>query len=239
MATPTSNEVLNIVADVDGDLILEVGKERTQNEDTEADIDGNPILKVSKEDNQSDESEQENVQNAEKSTPTMARILVSSKVLTLSSSVFKTMLSGNFREAQLPFSKESPPILRLPEDAPGPTGLLCRVLHYDNEALQGVSSEAIYAVATVSDKYDCSNAIKPLFRQHLYSGLREIPLYVWTHAVNTAYLFNDEETFFRLSQSAVRQLDSKTLISLASSDPPLQVRECFTGELSDVILHDT
>ncbi|KAL2434779.1 hypothetical protein ABEF95_007162 [Exophiala dermatitidis] len=127
MASLTSNEMPTIVADVDGDLILEVGKERSQNE----------------------ENEEEKVQEEAKSTPTMARILVSSKVLTLSSPVFKTMLSGNFREAQLPFRKESPPILRLPEDAPGPSGLLCRVLHYDNEALQDVSLEAIYAVGTV------------------------------------------------------------------------------------------
>ncbi|KAJ4527696.1 hypothetical protein HRR83_000449 [Exophiala dermatitidis] len=205
MASLTSSEVRTIVADADGDLILEVGKEHTQNEETKADLDGDLILEVDKEDGQGDENEEGEVQEQEKSTPKMARILVSTKVLTLSSPVFKTMLSGNFREAQLPFSKESPPILRLPEDAPGPTGLLCRVLHYDNEALQDVSFDGIYALATVSDKYDYSNAIKPLFRQHLYSGRREITMYDWIHTVNTAYLFNDEDAFYRLSQSAVQE----------------------------------
>ncbi|KAK6376222.1 hypothetical protein LTS17_007473 [Exophiala oligosperma] len=56
---------------------------------------------------------------------------VSSKILILSSPVFKAMLTGPFREGQLILSNDDPPILDLPEDDPQAMELMFRILHHD------------------------------------------------------------------------------------------------------------
>ncbi|KFY21379.1 hypothetical protein V493_07453 [Pseudogymnoascus sp. VKM F-4281 (FW-2241)] len=99
-------------------------------------------------------------------------LVVSSKVLSLASPVFKAMFCGNFKESiELAVKKTSleptslePYGISLPEDDADATTILCRVLHYKiDEIPEKPTTICLEKLAFLSDKYQCVNAL-------MYSG---------------------------------------------------------------------
>jgi len=92
------------------------------------------------------------------------RLLVSTTVLSLASSVFRAMFDGPFKEGvelRRNQKTEKPVELSLPEDNPAGMWLLCSLLHFalsrDDSLLS--HSANLFAMSIVSDKYDCNHAL--------------------------------------------------------------------------------
>jgi len=86
---------------------------------------------------------------------------VQSKILAISSKVFKTLLSPRFREGTdltLTGTVETP----LPDDDPDAMIVICNILHLRNDevAISGTTVEQLLTIATWTDKYDCSRAMR-------------------------------------------------------------------------------
>ena len=116
------------------------------------------------------------------------------------------MLCGNFAEAQAPFLPSHPPTVSLPEDDPETVLLLSKILHHDPSAQDKASYDLICELATLSDKYDCGEALQDWFRgqvsQYLHLSHDFIDLGVnveyWkdgTQFTVISYLVDDYEVF--------------------------------------------
>ncbi|KIW23413.1 uncharacterized protein PV07_11612 [Cladophialophora immunda] len=95
------------------------------------------------------------------------RIVASSKVLTIGSPVFKTMLHGSFAEGQLCFNQGNPPTVSLPEDNPQATLLFCEIVHYSRGVHQFKGYKALHGLGVFADKYDCTRALRSWFHGQL------------------------------------------------------------------------
>ncbi|KAK2016049.1 hypothetical protein LZ32DRAFT_656095 [Colletotrichum eremochloae] len=139
--------------DKDGDLILHVSGMGLV--DTDADADAGVA-----EGEESGEDLGEKLANYEQVANDELR--VSSKVLMLSSLVFKAMLGGKFKEAA-ELSKNTgsadPYSIDLPDDDVEAMVILCQILHnvYVAERPKPV---VLSKLAFVSDKYECNQALK-------------------------------------------------------------------------------
>src|SRR5438045_1944416 len=89
------------------------------------DPDGDAILQV---------GENPTHQSNDEGSGCALQIRISTKLLAMSSPVFKAMLSGRFAEGQLPFTKENPPSLVLPEDDPDAVRNYCKIIHHAQDA---------------------------------------------------------------------------------------------------------
>ncbi|KAH8686212.1 hypothetical protein BGZ61DRAFT_355339 [Ilyonectria robusta] len=104
--------------------------------------------------------------NDDPSKPETRDILVSSKILSTASPVFQVMLDGRFREGvQLSDAKTSPdkePFrLSLPDDDFAAMLLLCKVLHFKvSDIAARPNSDLLLALASVCDKYQCTQTLK-------------------------------------------------------------------------------
>ncbi|KIV79516.1 hypothetical protein PV11_07073 [Exophiala sideris] len=145
--------------------------------------------------------------------------LVPHEALTASSPVFKAMLDGHFREAQLQFSTNKPPTLELPEDHPEALTTLCDILCDKDELGTGMTFSAIRHVAMLSNKYDCTKHVRPWFRWQILRKTHSEE--VWTgvsgdvqrwlpedlaDSLVSAYLLDDAHIFDLLSTVAVKTL---------------------------------
>ncbi|KAK0640759.1 hypothetical protein B0T16DRAFT_418419 [Cercophora newfieldiana] len=101
-------------------------------------------------------------------TPQRTYLRVSSKILSLASPVFKTMLSGSFREAsdftahnlKSPTSSEKF-TLSFPEDDATAMTLLLRILHFDYDNVQArPTPKLLEQLAFLTDKYQCMHVLK-------------------------------------------------------------------------------
>ncbi|KAH8663685.1 hypothetical protein BGZ60DRAFT_411902 [Tricladium varicosporioides] len=91
-------------------------------------------------------------------------LIVSSKVLSLASPVFRVMISGKFKEgvelAEKTASLETYD-LPLPEDDADATIVLCRVLHFSiKDVPEKPTTVCLEKLAYLCDKYQCINAMK-------------------------------------------------------------------------------
>ncbi|KAF2491816.1 hypothetical protein BU16DRAFT_443687, partial [Lophium mytilinum] len=90
-----------------------------------------------------------------------AHLLVSSKVLSLASSVFNAMFTHGFSEGEGLTSK-SPRLIPLPDDDPPAMTLLCHILHFRTSSIPMERDVAALAeLAILCDKYDCAGPVKP------------------------------------------------------------------------------
>ncbi|KAI9818896.1 MAG: hypothetical protein M1827_007717 [Pycnora praestabilis] len=85
-------------------------------------------------------------------------IRVSSKVLTLASSVFKVMLGPSFAEGNGLHSGELCR-LNLPEDNAAAMAVLCQVLHFHRNVPVEIHLKRLYGIAVLCDKYNCVSAV--------------------------------------------------------------------------------
>ena len=95
-----------------------------------------------------------------------ALIRVHSKVLSLASPVFAAMLSPRFAEGQALEEKKgtvnSPTAIDLPDDDPEAMSLICRILHFKEDAAQRpyyVPFDTRVRLAQICEKYDLSRAL--------------------------------------------------------------------------------
>ena len=95
-------------------------------------------------------------------------LLVSSKILTLASPVFKAMLGYRFKEGSTARSAEHPLELPLPDDNPEALALLCHTLHFSVRPESMKPDIAMqFELAFVADKYDCIASIHAFSEQWL------------------------------------------------------------------------
>jgi hypothetical protein len=86
-------------------------------------------------------------------------ILVSSKVLTLTSPVFAAMFRNRFQEGTNLSSGCLHPI-PLPDDDPAAFTLLCNILHHrSSEIPLAIDFDSLANLAILCDKYDCAGAV--------------------------------------------------------------------------------
>ena len=89
------------------------------------------------------------------------RFLVSSQVLGLASPVFARLFQGNMSEGEKLRNGESL-CVELPEDDADAMEIIFRVLHHDPGLIRiSKSLESLAVLAVHSDKYDCSNSLRP------------------------------------------------------------------------------
>lgn len=88
-----------------------------------------------------------------------ARLLVSSKVLSLASPVFAAMFSPRFKEGSS-LNPGCPSEVPLPEDDPEAMTLLCNCLHFRTDHIpRNVDFSLLKALAILCDKYNVARAI--------------------------------------------------------------------------------
>lgn len=82
-------------------------------------------------------------------------IKVSSKVLSVSSMVFKAMFSRNLKQGTTPHE------MILLNDDPDATSSLCHILHHNTDGLSFPDdADKVMKFVTVMDEYDCAKASK-------------------------------------------------------------------------------
>jgi hypothetical protein len=89
----------------------------------------------------------------------IARLLVSSKVLSLASPVFAAMFSPRFKEGSS-LDPACPSEVPLPDDDPEAMTLLCNCLHFRTDHIpRNVEFSLLKALAILCDKYNVAKAI--------------------------------------------------------------------------------
>ena len=136
-------------------------------------------------------------------------IRVHSKVLSLASPVFAAMLSPRFAEGQaLEENKgtvDSPTAINLPDDDPEAMSLICRVLHFKDDATQGKSypSKILIGMAVICDKYNISRALSPWSYIWMEKFHREAK-HEWLDIAWISYAFQHHKTFWMETRNVIR-----------------------------------
>ncbi|KAK5021321.1 hypothetical protein LTS07_011064 [Exophiala sideris] len=135
---------------------------------------------------------------------------VTSKVMKLASTVFKTMLQAErFLEGWLALNEDIPPYLALPDDDPAAMTTLCRIIHSKQKPSYATIISDILNLAILTDKYDCVPAIQPWFTSCLNQELStsgSINVADLPHMLSAAYLFDDRTSFYGLTMAAIKSL---------------------------------
>ncbi|KAK4542583.1 hypothetical protein LTR36_006631 [Oleoguttula mirabilis] len=135
-------------------------------------------------------------------------IRVSSAVLSIGSSVFKAMLSPNFKEGlELAFSS-APIEIPLPDDDATAMEVLCNVLHHRNDTVPvaaSLTASRLLQIAQASDKYDCAVALQPTARCWLAELGRMTRTEERRTLITAAYVFNDAHAFKEFGRCVVLQ----------------------------------
>ncbi|KAK1807533.1 hypothetical protein LTR12_018119 [Friedmanniomyces endolithicus] len=86
---------------------------------------------------------------------------VSSKILSVASTFFKTMFESGFREALEPHFDLTPTQIPLPDDDRIALTTVCRVVHYRaREAPQALTADDLVRIEAICDKYDFTEALQ-------------------------------------------------------------------------------
>ena len=140
--------------------------------------------------------------------------LISSKVLSLASPVFKAMFNSKFLEGSTIRSAQNPLELSLLDDNPNALAVLFHNLHFSSEwkSLK-LGVDLLLDVAQLSDKYDCTTSIAAESGRWLNS-LRESdhrPLSVVWKLSTIAFLMGHINEFSRLTLDLVYNLSAAEL----------------------------
>ncbi|MCJ1361914.1 hypothetical protein MMC16_001015 [Acarospora aff. strigata] len=147
------------------------------------------------------------------------RLLVSSKVLTLASPVFRAMLEpGRFREGQTQRNSDNPFTVRLSDDNPESLILLCNLLHY--KTIHTPSDIGLLSsFAVICDKYGCTPAMSShaaFWRcafDYSSSDMSALLQLLWV-----AYAFSNKPDFGKLSSKLAAALTTAEVESLQLPD---------------------
>lgn len=135
-------------------------------------------------------------------------ILVSSKVLSLNSSVFSAMFSNSLSEGTALIQNSAsnqPTRIPLPGDNCDAIILLCEILHFRyDHAKQGVPElAALLDLGIVVHKYDCSRALAFIGEKWMEKYLPSAGLNGFEDVLLIAYLFDDSKMFKAVSKKVV------------------------------------
>jgi hypothetical protein len=87
-------------------------------------------------------------------------LLVSSRTLSLASSVFRAMFNGHFAEGQ-DLSSASPRVVPLPDDDSRLMEILCNIFHLRmSEVPEDLNAISLADLAILCDKYDCREGVR-------------------------------------------------------------------------------
>lgn len=90
-----------------------------------------------------------------------AELQVSSKALSLASSVFKAMFGPQFLEGQ-GLSSVSPKRVSLLDDDAAAMTALCNIFHHQSHnVIKEPDQSTLVKIGIICDKYDCSRALRP------------------------------------------------------------------------------
>lgn len=99
------------------------------------------------------------------------KLRVSSKILSLASPAFASMLSERFTEGQN-LSVDSPPEIPLPDDDAETAGLLFLVLHH-HDLDRRISTKQLMSLVALADKYLCLRANLAVQLRMMLTSVRE------------------------------------------------------------------
>jgi len=137
------------------------------------------------------------------------KVLVSSKVLSVVSPVFKALLGPHFAEGSQ-VSSASPGSVSLSEDNPEALVSLCQILHYQFHRVQyDPTLKFINSVAVVADKYDCVRALAQWSTNCLHLKLRNEPSGMGAANLLFSAIFFDSPVIFQeVTKSMIYSLPS-------------------------------
>ena len=136
---------------------------------------------------------------------------VSSKILKLSSKVWKAMFSLSFTEGSV-LSVNEPRHIPLPEDDSQAMKALCNILHHQSQNVITKPTDAfLESLAITADKYNCAPALRYWSRHYLGQriGAKKPNR---AHLLSTTYLLNDALGFRLLTRHmvySIHKIDDK------------------------------
>jgi hypothetical protein len=129
-------------------------------------------------------------------------LLVSSRVLSLASPVFRAMFASRFKEGLSNHSiPECPHVIHLPEDDAEAFTILCNVLHFRvDEIPRQPDLICLQNIANICDKYDCCSALAAQCTVWLYTWIESQSSPVdWKGLLFVAYVLDASDPFSRIS----------------------------------------
>lgn len=155
----------------------------------------------------------------------MKRFLVSSVILCNSSSVFRAMFDGRFKEGQN-VSATSPQAVYLEDDDPSSFEVLLRLLHYKPEpgANTFMTPQQSPAFAELCDKYDCVQPLEQVMK-FWYRDLEErgASFDELIHMTATASILKDKDRYELYTRSLVMKYTGSFHAWIKREDRPLSV----------------
>ena len=150
-------------------------------------------------------------------------LLVSSKALTLASSVFKAMFNSGFKESLSNRAGSGKHSVALPDDDVEAFTLLCHIFHHHvSEVPREVSVDCLENIATICDKYDCIKVIGSWAFMWLHLWIKSPPsANNLNRLMSTALILDDPDTFSRFSWEIVSSLDGNFVDLPDITDNPL------------------
>lgn len=141
-------------------------------------------------------------------------IRVNSNVLSLASPVFAAMLNPRFAEGKaLEDNKgtvDSPTAIDLPDDDPEAMGIICRILHFKEDAAKQpcYPRSNMMRLAQICEKYDMSRTLSPWSNVWINEGetilpLRECPGDRFDRAW-VSYALRHDKSFWEITRDIVR-----------------------------------
>ncbi|CRG91088.1 hypothetical protein PISL3812_08136 [Talaromyces islandicus] len=144
--------------------------------------------------------------------------LVSSKILSLASPVFKTLFAPSFSEgtklAELGYIEVS-----LHDDNPCAMRSMLAILHYqDATELDGADPKAIATFAICCDKYDCVKPIRPWVEAWFHNRLCISTAEDYGLILLAAHLFRSSEQFSSISAQIIRKMSPEFSTTWEAND---------------------
>ena len=150
-------------------------------------------------------------------------IKVSSRVLSLASSVFSAMLRPHFSEGSQ-LMEEGSTEVELVEDDPDAMLWICKYLHHrlDIDVDDPIEPKFLEKVAIASDKYDVVGAIRGWARfftsKLIADQIHESDRFL-SQMIKMSYLFKDRDNFYKCTSRLLKPLDGRKPISHISIGP--------------------
>lgn len=148
-------------------------------------------------------------------------ILVSSKVLSLASVVFRAMFASAFKESQDLLNGQLngvPMKLDLPDDDSTGVLLLSALLHFKYEDYVELYKDPdhVYSMAVVADKYDCTSALRFITRGLFSPSLQLKSIPATRKWLVISYLLDQPKYFALISKTLILR-DTQSFMSLDSA----------------------
>ncbi|KAK5734975.1 hypothetical protein LTR17_008464 [Elasticomyces elasticus] len=171
------------------------------------------------------------------------KLRVSSAVLRLGSTVFKSLLGPNFKEGNT-LAECATVVIPLPEDDPKDMQTLCQILHLRYDQISDTpSANEIHTLAILCDKYGCARAVRPCVELWVLNGLPLASLQDQAAWMNAALLLRYLDLGRRLGAKLIREActsimelvkpeESKSKILCAELDT---IRSKFLKDLNHLI----